>query len=58
MLLLGLADGDVHGYDSSGIFVLKVPMVNVENVELETALSSRRQLSTQIFLCAPICAQV
>lgn len=40
ILLLGLQDGDVHGYDMNGNFAFKVPMVCVENVELETALSS------------------
>lgn len=40
MLLLGLADGEVHGYDVQGNFIIKVPMICIDNVAIETALSS------------------
>lgn len=39
LLLFGLLDGEVHAYDLSGNFVLKVPMVCIDSVELEMALS-------------------
>ncbi|KAI6173956.1 WD repeat-containing protein 35 [Aphelenchoides besseyi] len=40
ILLLGLIDGDVHGYDMNGNFAFKVPMVCVDSVEIEAALAN------------------
>lgn len=40
LLLLGLQDGEVHAYDLNGNFLLKVPMMAIESVELEAALAS------------------
>lgn len=39
LLLFGLTDGEVHAYDLGGNFVLKVPMICIDSVELEAALS-------------------
>uniref|UniRef100_A0AC34Q3F0 Anaphase-promoting complex subunit 4-like WD40 domain-containing protein n=2 Tax=Panagrolaimus sp. JU765 TaxID=591449 RepID=A0AC34Q3F0_9BILA len=42
LLLVGLADGEVHAYDSNGNFALKIPMAAIENVELEAALAGSK----------------
>ncbi|VDN58829.1 unnamed protein product [Dracunculus medinensis] len=39
LLLFGMSDGEVHVYDGTGLFIQKVHMVCLEEVELETALS-------------------
>uniref|UniRef100_A0A914YTB8 Anaphase-promoting complex subunit 4-like WD40 domain-containing protein n=1 Tax=Panagrolaimus superbus TaxID=310955 RepID=A0A914YTB8_9BILA len=41
LLLVGLMDGEVHAYDSSGNFAFKVPMICIESMELETALATK-----------------
>lgn len=38
--ITGFIDGEVHAYDQHGNFVMKVQMLCVENIEMETALSS------------------
>ncbi|RCN35491.1 WD domain, G-beta repeat protein [Ancylostoma caninum] len=39
LLLFGMGDGEVHTYDAQGVFMEKLHMVALENVELETALA-------------------
>lgn len=38
--MLGLADGEVHAYDENGKFLMKIPMLCIEHVEMEAALTS------------------
>uniref|UniRef100_A0A0R3RYI0 ANAPC4_WD40 domain-containing protein n=1 Tax=Elaeophora elaphi TaxID=1147741 RepID=A0A0R3RYI0_9BILA len=40
LVLFGLMDGEIHAYDATGVFVHKLRMVCIENVELETALNN------------------
>ncbi|EJD74175.1 WD repeat protein 35 [Loa loa] len=38
-VLFGLIDGEIHTYDATGVFMYKLRMACIENVELETALN-------------------
>ncbi|CAD5234713.1 unnamed protein product [Bursaphelenchus xylophilus] len=49
IILIGLQDGDVHGYDMNGNFAFKVPMMCVESVELQTALE--KDLKKDVIVC-------
>lgn len=40
LVFFGLIDGEIHAYDMTGVFMHKLRMVCIENVELETALNS------------------
>ncbi|KAI6210654.1 WD repeat-containing protein 35 [Aphelenchoides besseyi] len=59
ILLLGLIDGDVHGYDMNGNFAFKVPMVCVDSVEIEAALAKDMKKDTIVcmewFVSTPHC---
>uniref|UniRef100_A0A915D9I2 Anaphase-promoting complex subunit 4-like WD40 domain-containing protein n=1 Tax=Ditylenchus dipsaci TaxID=166011 RepID=A0A915D9I2_9BILA len=39
LLLLGLMDGECHSYDQNGNFITKIPMLLVESVDMEAALT-------------------
>uniref|UniRef100_A0A914QDX5 Anaphase-promoting complex subunit 4-like WD40 domain-containing protein n=1 Tax=Panagrolaimus davidi TaxID=227884 RepID=A0A914QDX5_9BILA len=58
LLLIGLMDGEVHAYDSSGNFAFKVPMLCIESMELETALATKDAKKDQIismeYFCPPM----
>ncbi|KAI6243756.1 WD repeat-containing protein 35 [Aphelenchoides fujianensis] len=49
ILLLGMIDGEVHGFDMNGNFAFKVPMMIVESVEIETALA--KDMKKDIIVC-------
>ncbi|PAV64134.1 hypothetical protein WR25_05628 isoform C [Diploscapter pachys] len=40
-LLFGMADGEVHTYDSMGNFIMKIHMAALESIDIEAALTSR-----------------
>ncbi|CAD5229090.1 unnamed protein product [Bursaphelenchus okinawaensis] len=50
LVLVGLSDGDVHGYDMNGNFAFKVTMMCVETVELRTALEKDLKKDVIIFM--------
>ncbi|KAK6114656.1 hypothetical protein QQG55_56995 [Brugia pahangi] len=39
LVLFGLIDGEIQSYDATGVFIYKLRMACIENVELETALN-------------------
>ncbi|VDK76030.1 unnamed protein product [Onchocerca ochengi] len=39
LVLFGLIDGEIHAYDATGLFIHKLRIACIENVELETALN-------------------
>ncbi|KAL3125948.1 hypothetical protein niasHT_009477 [Heterodera trifolii] len=43
LLLIGFTDGEVHAYDQNGNFCMKIQMLCVENVEMETALKDLKR---------------
>lgn len=53
LLLFGMSDGEVHVYDGTGLFIQKVHMVCLEEVELETALSSNFSILSDEKLSKP-----
>ncbi|VDN93551.1 unnamed protein product, partial [Brugia pahangi] len=40
LVLFGLIDGEIQSYDATGVFIYKLRMACIENVELETALNN------------------
>ncbi|VDM14822.1 unnamed protein product [Wuchereria bancrofti] len=46
LVLFGLIDGEIQSYDATGVFIYKLRMACLENVELETALNKDLRRAT------------